>query len=198
MFNNYFKRRNNIKESLIKDFNNQDLMFSESDINKFRKRCDRIKNYYMGTDLRDHERTGVVQGNEFYEILRIFGKLLPLIVDSLRNNNINFYDECVKMIIDKMINNAKICQEKLIGINWITKNPGRQWTSSINPIIEDPREWYGKHYIPVKTGIPEDIETCLRLARLRSIWTVLPKEIFDKILYDIAECYADEAWQYIL
>ena len=101
------------------------------------------------------------------------------------------------MIIDNMKNNAKTCQENLVGVKWITKNPGRQWTSSINPIIQNPQKWYGKHYIHVITGIPEEIENCLRLARLRSMWSLLPKEIFDKILFDIAECYADETWQYI-
>lgn len=96
-----------------------------------------------------------------------------------------------------MTENAKIQQNNLIGIKWITENPGRQWTSSINPIIEDPRNWYGKHYIPVKTGIPTEIESCLRLARLRSIWNLLPDDIFNVILLYIMKNYADEAWKYI-
>lgn len=100
-----------------------------------------------------------------------------------------------------MISNGIICQKNLVGIKWITTNPGRQWTSSLNPVYEDPREWYGKHYIPVLTGIPESIETCLRLARLQRTeagFSMLPKEVFDIILLYIHKRYADDAWKYIL
>ena len=31
-------------------------------------------------------------------------------------------------------------------IDWVTKNPGTQLTSSFNPIIEDESKWYGKKY----------------------------------------------------
>lgn len=33
-------------------------------------------------------------------------------------------------------------------INWITKNPGTQLTSSFNPIIANPQDWYGSYYLP--------------------------------------------------
>ena len=32
-------------------------------------------------------------------------------------------------------------------IKWITTTPGTQLTSSFNPIIEDPKEWYGEYMI---------------------------------------------------
>ena len=32
-------------------------------------------------------------------------------------------------------------------IKWITDNPGTQLTSSFNPIIKDPKDWYGNYYI---------------------------------------------------
>lgn len=32
-------------------------------------------------------------------------------------------------------------------INWITKSPGTQLTSSFNPIIDDECKWYGKYYV---------------------------------------------------
>jgi hypothetical protein len=51
--------------------------------------------------------------------------------------------------------------------------------------------------VPVLTGIPEEIETCLRLARLRSIWSCLPDEIFNLILLFVMKNCANEAWQYI-
>jgi hypothetical protein len=66
--------------------------------------------------------------------------------------------------------NIQIVKERLKGIKWITDNPGRQWTSSINPIIEDPRDWYNSpehdNYTPFITGYPEH-ELTLRLLRLR-------------------------------
>lgn len=32
-------------------------------------------------------------------------------------------------------------------IKWITENPGTQLTSSFNPIIENPKKWYGKYFL---------------------------------------------------
>jgi hypothetical protein len=31
-------------------------------------------------------------------------------------------------------------------VQWVIENPGRQWTSSFNPIIESDSEWYGRYY----------------------------------------------------
>jgi hypothetical protein len=63
---------------------------------------------------------------------------------------------------------AKIiaAKQRLTGVNWILRNPGKQWTSSINPIVADPRQWYGEHYRSYRIG-NEDLETTLRLCRLR-------------------------------
>lgn len=63
--------------------------------------------------------------------------------------------------------NLVLATERLSGIEWILQNAGRQWTSAINPIIADPRDWYGEHYCSFRIG-NEAIETTLRLARLRS------------------------------
>lgn len=51
---------------------------------------------------------------------------------------------------------------KLIGIQWITENPGRQWTSSVNPQIIAARQFYGKFYTPVYVILPPETETCVR------------------------------------
>lgn len=69
------------------------------------------------------------------------------------------------------------------GPRWILENAGRQWTSAINPIVADVRDWYGEeNYTPYKTGY-EDVETCLRLARLRHPgFGRLPKDIFQIIV----------------
>ena len=101
-------------------------------------------------------------------------------------------------MIENIFRNEKICKENLIGIKWITENPGKQWTSSINPIFKDPRDWYGKYYSPVLVGIPPEVETCLRLIKLertKSVWTILPKDVFDLVLGYILASYANEAWK---
>ena len=36
--------------------------------------------------------------------------------------------------------------ENVSTFNWILTNSGRQFTSSINPIMENEEEWYGVHY----------------------------------------------------
>ena len=72
--------------------------------------------------------------------------------------------------------------KKLIGINWRLTNPGTQWTSSINPVMKHPKDWYGERYVSFRIGC-EGIETCLRLFRLRDgIWKNLPRDVFRKIV----------------
>ena len=63
----------------------------------------------------------------------------------------------------RMEKNIVKVQEELTGINWMIKNPQRQWTSSFNPIMEDPREFYREYYTPFSIGIPEDVESTIRL-----------------------------------
>jgi len=71
-------------------------------------------------------------------------------------------------------------------VKWITENPGRQWTASINPIIENPREWYGEHYRPFLLGHSDVVKTIL-LARLRrgNLFAELPKDVFKMFLAKI-------------
>jgi len=185
----------NIKEQLINDINNPNLLIDESVISKFNDRINKIKSPYK------HRYGGYGkiedQNIDFYRLLKCFGKLTPKVIE-LRDTD--EYYQYRDIIIEKMKINADICKENLIGIKWITQNPGRQWTSSINPIIADPREWYGKHYISVKTGIPEDIESCLRLMRLEkteSVWVMINDDIFREICMHLLKNYADDAWKYI-
>lgn len=119
--------------------------------------------------------------DEVYDIL----KLCPThLIDS--DDRCSYILDKLQYYIDimeaRLIQNSEICKQNLIGIKWITENPGRQWTSSINPIIENPREWYGKRYTPFVTGYPKEEQT-LRLIRKRSkLWNILNKDIFNIIL----------------
>jgi hypothetical protein len=135
--------------------------------------------------------------HDFYRLMKCFGKLTP---DVIKIRDTDKYSEYRDIMIDKMIINAEKCKEILKGIKWITQNPERQWTSSINPIIADPREWYGKYYIPVVTGIPNNVETTLRLMRLpktESIWVNIDDDVFSIICSHLLKLYADDAWCYI-
>lgn len=93
-------------------------------------------------------------------------------------------------LAQRMLDNSLIATKLLTGIKWITDNPGRQWTASFNPIMEDPRDFYGEHYVPFTVGIPSDIESMLRLFRLRdTVWKWLPRDIFKFILTYVVRNY---------
>ena len=44
----------------------------------------------------------------------------------------------IKLKLDQLAKDNKL--------DWITENPTTQLTSSFNPIIEDPKIWYGEYY----------------------------------------------------
>ena len=97
-------------------------------------------------------------------------------------------------INDYVAKEAKRMSQVLIGISWITNNPGRQWTSSCNPIFEDPRKFYGPNYVPFTVGIPMKIETTLRLGRLDkdSILSRLPRDVFNIMLRFVVHQYTSQ------
>ena len=184
----YYEQNTDINDVLINDINNPNLQLNEKSIQNYKNKVEFVKSMLNSRDNFNAD---------FYMSMKCFGHLAN---EVLKIKDVNEYDYYRDIMITTMIDNAKICEKKLIGIKWITENPGRQWTSSINPIVADPREWYGENYIPVITGIPINIESILRLIRLprtESYWSYLPTEIFDLILFYISKNYADEAWQHI-
>ena len=182
---------NNIHNKLLNEVLNPDIKLTESIIEHYKTRLEHIrKRYYR---KRNSETKNDYE--DFKYLSKCFYKYTPEVI-KIRNNKEEYY-KYRDILIKKMIENSTICEEKLKGIKWITKNPGRQWTSSINPIIEDPRIWYGDKYIPVLTGIPKEIETCLRLMRFRGLWSLLPDDIFSIIMLNVMKNYANEAWKYI-
>lgn len=84
---------------------------------------------------------------------------------------------------------ARICwssiaaHDKLTAPSWILRNQGRQWTSSNNPIMRHPKDWYGERYRSFRIGC-ESVETTLRLIRLRkgNDLQLLPLDVFKIIL----------------
>ena len=101
---------------------------------------------------------------------------------------LSFLENISRVLHERMVENARICEENLKGIKFITENPGRQWTSSINPIMENPREFYKEHYVPFTIGLNPGVETTLRCMRkFGSVWSCLPKDIFNLILRTTVE-----------
>ena len=183
----YIDNHENIKDKLINEINNPNLGINDFVIdlykNKVDKEISKLK-YSLNNGWHTQQPS----------LIKCFGPFTSEIL------NYEDYAEARDLMIENIKKNNEICKSNLIGIKWITENPGRQWTSSINPIFEDPRDWYGKHYIPVLVGIPPEIETCIRLMRLektQSVWVMLPKDIFDLILLYILRAYANGAWKHI-
>ena len=96
---------------------------------------------------------------------------------------LSFLEKTSLILHQRMVDNAFTCEENLKGLKFITKNPGRQWTSSINPVMENPRQYYKEHYVPFTVGLDPSVETTLRCMRkCGSVWSMLPKDIFHLIL----------------
>lgn len=92
----------------------------------------------------------------------------------------------IPVLLERLESGIQTLKANLSRIKWITTNPGRQWTSSINPIILDPREWYGEYYKRFTIG-NEETETILRCIRKyrKTSLSILDRPIFDLILRTI-------------
>ena len=96
--------------------------------------------------------------------LSIFIGFIPIYFNSLISR-ISFLIKIALRICDIVTENKIIINPKIIILyegclftkyneyiktvlyfNWIQTKPGRQWSSSINPIIENTGEWYGLFY----------------------------------------------------
>lgn len=109
-------------------------------------------------------------------------------------NRMNGYkNKDMKSVIDSVYADVQTIFDRAAsrlsqGPKWILKNPQRQWTSSINPIITNPRDFYGEHYVPFRI-FDEKIETTLRIMRSHKEcpFSWLPKDVFDLILKMVIE-----------
>jgi len=128
------------------------------------------------------------RANEVYYLLSGDETHLPIEERKHLQKLVTKIIEIRNFMIDRMQANAIKAHKELQGIKWITQNPGRQWTSSINPIITDPRDWYGKSYVSFRTGIPVNVETILRLLiKRKSVFTIINKDMFNIILLKLAK-----------
>ncbi len=132
----------------------------------------------------------------YHTCCRMFGKkfvdeVIHLIATDTLDTQVEKY---LAVINIKIKRGHELVSSNRRQIKWRTQNPGTQWTSSINPVMTNPRDWYGRFYESFWIGIPEHIETYIRLAHLKRINVLgtLPKDILRLILRCVAEMYADE------
>jgi len=98
----------------------------------------------------------------------------------------------VDLLNDRMAANIIKAKENLRGMKWIDQDPQRQWTSSINPVVKKPEDFYGKYYVSLGLGIPCNVETTIRLMRKfrpGSSFAKLPNDVFKLILMYILRAY---------
>lgn len=187
----------NLDNLILSDVEDPNI-FIEDIITQYKNNVKIIKEPYINL-YNDRDYPEEYNNNcDFHRVAKCFGKLTP---EVMKVRHTDKYYEYQDIMIKKMLDNAETCKNNLRGIKWMTQDPDRQWTSSINPIIKDPRDWYGKHYIPVLTGIPQEIETCMRLMRLEktnSVWITLNDDVFNLICMHLLKLYANDAWKYIL
>jgi len=93
--------------------------------------------------------------------------------DKMWKDKFDYYIEKAKECI-------KLCQEN----PWKYKDPGSQSFGKFNPIIEDPRKWYGDVYQSVEVGLKMDRFQALMDCR-KNIGYInnLPKELFKYICH---------------
>lgn len=105
-----------------------------------------IINFY-GKLLKDYKQNKLTLKN----ILKSFSILDPIkiLTNLATDTDHKFMESLLDKQKDKLLEQLdKI--NKNNNILWITKNPTTQLTSSFNPIIEDPKDWYGNMYLELK------------------------------------------------
>ncbi len=125
------------------------------------------------------------------------GDLDRICVAIAKNDRETLFEICTKITVIIRSNFTK-AEEKLKEIRWITKNPGRQWTSSNNPIIDKASEWYGEeNYVPFYIGVPSEITITLLCMwkRKKCVWKIINRDIFKLIMSYIEYNYAVEGYK---
>jgi len=138
------------------------------------------------------EDTGKFSINKYLSVEEIekFSKRLKFINTASYSYEVHKFLTDIRQLLFSKVQNAIAkfnselqCSGPLSKTRWITENPGRQWTSSINPIFMDPKEYFRKNiHIPTQIGIPQEIETTIRLCCKTANF---PKYITSLILYHI-------------
>ena len=93
--------------------------------------------------------------------------------------------ELVSIINSNVQENHQNVKKMLTGNTWMTQDPGRQWTSSVNPQFSSFEAYYGKWYSGFTLNNILDVIFCLfamNKCRQDSLWARLPKDIIKHII----------------
>lgn len=74
---------------------------------------------------------------------------IAVLVNKDKKTGNKIWKERRNYYVEKAKESVKLCKEN----PWKYKNPESQSFGKFNPIIEDPRKWYGKHYKSVHIGL---------------------------------------------
>lgn len=76
---------------------------------------------------------------------------------------------------------------------WRTVDPGSQAFGSDNPIIANPRDWYGPNYVPVRAGLSNEIFcTIWQCWRKSPVWKDIPRDIFRLLCSTVLQLQAQD------
>jgi len=124
------------------------------------------KNYTKDYSTCDYDSFEQNSGQKIIRVIKMFSQLIKdgfissevdvdemykpiLTIEKLEIFISSIYDQIKTPKLEKIEKLRQKYNEyikKVEKINWISTNVGRQFTSSINPIIEDSIEWYGLFY----------------------------------------------------
>lgn len=111
--------------------------------------------------------------------MQCFGPFAVEFVEAEFRNDRKEMKRITQKAIEYATENLKKASENLKTIRFRTQNPGTQWTSSVNPVFEDPRKFYGtKAYRRVPVFVSDRVWQILQLFRVSfSYWRNVPKDV---------------------
>lgn len=105
------------------------------------------------------KKGGMVNLRMLKKYVRKTDEVLKILIEQGESEKFNtLLDQCIENEKHRILNLVDSLTTNVFPLQWLTKNPGTQLTSSLNPIIEEPNCWYGNYYIEQITPSPHTIE----------------------------------------
>ena len=111
---------------------------------------------HVYNNLQSNLNSSSIRLDDLKKYFNVFGNLKDFVDDLYLSDRT--FEEKQKML-DKLVAdqikslNKSVTELEASSLNWITKNPTTQLTSSINPILKDANEWYGDLYIDKTSNV---------------------------------------------
>ena len=113
-------------------------------------------------------------------------ELLPKVIEQLFiEKNVKYLNDLIESQKNQVLETLEDTCEPVNGVNpvvnltWITKSPGSQLIGSFNPVVSNPKDWYGSYYtdnIPVKE---ERVSKC-DIKKLTPLPAIIPTSVNDE------------------